>query len=77
MKKIYVVHTRGYHNCPEFDTLAGAKKLLKELVDDSYRDAKRRWPTARKHKLGQNNYQITLASDRNSQLFAHHFIAVY
>lgn len=74
MKK-YIVQSAGYTNCPTFGTLIEAQTYLKELVGDSLIMAKRRSKTATKHKLGENNYSITLGRDKRSSLWAHHWIS--
>lgn len=73
--KTYIVHTQGYTNCPEFPTLDAARALLSELVAESLAAARRKSSTAHKHKLGEDNYAITLGSDRRSTLWAAHSIS--
>lgn len=73
--KTYAVHTYGYTHPPCFQTLKEARERLMELVSESLAQAKRKSPTATKHKNGDDSYSITLAPDSRSLLWAAHWIS--
>lgn len=64
----------GYYNGPEYPTLREARKNLSALLAEELAKAKRKSKTARKHKLGADNYSITLGSDPRSALWGQHGI---
>lgn len=69
MKRYYIL-SRGYEPAPLAGDLEQARSSLRELVADSLAAAKRRSRQARKHKLGEDSYLITLGSDKRSALWA-------
>ena len=73
----YIVHSCGYHNCPEFRTLAEARQHLSVLVKESLESARRRWKRASKIKLDVDNYAIHAICDTQSPMWAQHYIAKY
>lgn len=73
--KTFTVQFYGYTHCPQFATLTEAQAHLKEIVSEELQSAKRKSREATKHKLGKDNYSITLGRDRQSALWSSHYIA--
>ena len=73
----YVVHTLGFHQCPEFETLAEAEKHLAKIVSEQLENCRRRYKCGTKHRLGDHSYSITLGTDHRSQLYSQHHIGIY
>lgn len=68
------VVTIGYTHPPCFDTLKEARAHLKALVAESYSKARARSKTATKHKLAEDDYEITLGRDKRSARWNRHII---
>lgn len=62
---------------PEPMTLTDARKALQTALINSLQRAKQKSKQATKHKLGDDNYLITLGRDRNSAIWASYCIAQY
>ena len=73
-QQIHIVQTRGYTHCTQFTNLKEAREFLRAIVAASLKSARRLSKTATKHKLGEDNYSITLSSDHRSNLCIQHHI---
>ena len=66
----FVVASYGYDSGPEFSTLEEARVCLANQVAAALQAARRKSEEARKHKLSEDCYRITLGSDKDSTLWA-------
>jgi hypothetical protein len=72
--KEYTIVSVGYEVGPTFPEIKVARAELKAILDEELRKARAVSKTARKHKLGQDSYSITLGSDPRSTLWSAHAI---
>ncbi len=59
---MFQIRYSGYHNGPEFPTLAAAKKELKQTIDEETARCRRRMGHAVKVKI-DGGYKITIGKD--------------
>jgi 2-phosphoglycerate kinase len=66
--------TFGYYQCPQFSTLAEARKFLGELVQENMATVRRRYGQATKVRNYEDNYTILIGGPSSVSRWSTHWI---